>query len=78
QYKDIPGFCKSVQIREIINQDYLLTPSRYVGIENTAEKEDSSEVFKEKIKQLAHDFTILIERGAEVDREIMESLKNML
>lgn len=78
KYKDIPGFCKSVHLKDIGNQEYLLTPSRYVGEENTTEKEDSTEVFKERIKQVALDFTILIERGAEVDREIMESLKNML
>ncbi len=77
KYKDIPGFCKSAQLKDISDQAYLLTPSRYVGIENTTEKEDDHELFEQKIKQFAHDFTILIERGAEVDRIIMESLKNM-
>jgi type I restriction enzyme M protein len=77
QYKDIPGFCKSVQQRDIIAQEYLLTPSRYVGIDRAAEKEDEDGIFEEKIKQLANEFTILIERGAELDREIMENLRNV-
>jgi type I restriction enzyme M protein len=77
QYKDMPGFCKSAQLKDIIHQEYLLTPARYVGIAGAEEKEDNIIPFSQKIKQLAKEFTILIKRGEEVDRVIMEGLKNI-
>ena len=32
KYKDIEGLCKIVDIEEIVEQDYSLTPGRYVGV----------------------------------------------
>lgn len=31
-YQDIPGFCRSVSTEEIINQKFIIAPSRFVGI----------------------------------------------
>lgn len=36
-YADIPGFCRAVRIEEIAQHDYVLTPGRYVGAEETDE-----------------------------------------
>lgn len=36
-YEDIKGFCYSATIDEIKNNDYVLTPGRYVGVENNNE-----------------------------------------
>ena len=33
-YEDIKGFCYVVDIDEIKSNDYVLTPGRYVGVEN--------------------------------------------
>ena len=50
EYKDIPGFCKSTTIEKIRGEhDYILTPSRYVGVEI---QEEDDEVFEEKMKRL--------------------------
>ena len=32
EYKDVEGLCKVVDVEEIIEQDYSLTPGRYVGV----------------------------------------------
>ena len=45
----IKGFCAAVPTEEIARQDYILTPGRYVGIE---EQEDDGEPFEEKMGRL--------------------------
>lgn len=40
-YADIPGFSKKVTLDEIATNDYLLTPSLYVGIETNKQKQES-------------------------------------
>jgi type I restriction enzyme M protein len=74
-YRDINGLCKSVDWEEVHQQDYILTPARYVGIPR--EKEHDTIPFQRKIKQFTSEFTILRERGEEVDRTILERLGNI-
>jgi len=54
KYKDIQGFCKSVKTEEIKKQGYILTPGRYVGIEEIEEDEES---FEEKMKKLTSELS---------------------
>ena len=74
-YKDIKGVCKSATLEEVKQQDYLLTPARYVGMVQKKEEETLS--FHQKMRQLTSDFTILIKRGEEMDRVILQELKNI-
>ena len=46
-YEDVQGYCKVASIDEIKEHDYILTPGRYVGIE---EVEDDGEPFEEKME----------------------------
>ena len=32
-YQDVPGFCKAVSIEEIVQHDFVLSPSRFVGLQ---------------------------------------------
>ena len=48
-YEDIQGFCKSASLEEVRSHEYILTPGRYVGIE---EKEADSEPFDAKMGRL--------------------------
>ena len=46
----VKGFCAVATTEEIAGQDYILTPGRYVGIE---EQEEDGEPFEEKMGRLA-------------------------
>jgi len=48
-YEDIPGFCKSATIEEILKHGHVLTPGRCVGAEA---EEDDGEPFEEKMQRL--------------------------
>ncbi len=61
-YEDIPGFCKTATIDEIRKNSYILTPGRYVGME---EIEDDGIPFEEKMAELS---ATLYEQFAEAHR----------
>ena len=50
EYTDVPGFCKSVVLEEIKGTDYVLTPGRYVGIEDV---QDDEIPFEQQMTQLS-------------------------
>lgn len=70
-YEDIQGFCKCATIEEVAQQDYILTPGRYVGI---AEQEDDSEPFEEKMERLTTELFGLFEESHKLEDEIIKKL----
>ena len=54
--EDVKGFCAVADTEEIEKQDYILTPGRYVGIE---EQEDDGEPFEEKMNRLTSELSEL-------------------
>lgn len=73
-YSDIKGFCKSANLDELKANDYVLTPGRYVGIEET---EDNEEEFAEKMEQLVSDLKSQMQKATELDQEIKKNLTNL-
>jgi Type I restriction-modification system methyltransferase subunit len=69
--EDIKGFCAVATTEEISKQDYILTPGRYVGIE---EQEDDGEPFDDKMKRLTSELSELFEKSHELEEEIREKL----
>lgn len=69
--KDEKGFCAVVTTQDIIKQDYILTPGRYVGIE---EQEDDGEPFEEKMGRLTSELSELFAKSHELEAEIKERL----
>ena len=57
--------------QEIAKQDYILTPGRYVGIE---EQEDDGEPFEEKMSRLTSELSELFAKSHELEAEIKERL----
>lgn len=65
------GFCAVVTTQDIAKQDYILTPGRYVGIE---EQEDDGEPFEEKMSRLTSELSELFAKSHELEAEIKERL----
>lgn len=70
--EDIKGFCAAVPTSEIEKQDYILTPGRYVGIE---EEEDDGIPFEEKMKILTSDLSDMFKKSAELEEQIRKNLE---
>lgn len=71
ELKEVKGFCAVATTEEIAKQDYILTPGRYVGIE---EQEDDGEPFDEKMKRLTSELSEMFEKSHELENEIREKL----
>lgn len=68
---EVKGFCAMATTEEIAKQDYILTPGRYVGIE---EQEDDGEPFEEKMARLSGELSELFKRSHELEEEIRKRL----
>ena len=60
-----------VTTQDIAKQDYILTPGRYVGIE---EQEDDGEPFEEKMGRLTAELSELFAKSHELEAQIRERL----
>jgi type I restriction enzyme M protein len=67
----VKGFCAAVSTEEIAKQDYILTPGRYVGIEEQA---DDGEPFEEKMARLTGELSEIFQRSHELEEEIRKKL----
>ena len=65
------GFCAVVDTEEIAKQDYILTPGRYVGIE---EQQDDGEPFEDKMNRLTSELSELFVKSHKLEAEIKEKL----
>ena len=74
EYKDIKGFCKSADLKEIKANDYTLTPGRYVGI---ADQEDDTEPFAEKMTRLTTELSEMFTQSDRLQNEIKEKLASI-
>lgn len=70
-YQNIKGFCKSATLEKIQKHSYVLTPGRYVGIED---EEDDGIPFEEKMADLTATLKQQMEKEEELNREIAEQL----
>lgn len=69
--EDIKGFCAVKDTKDIAEQDYILTPGRYVGIE---EQEDDGEPFEEKMARLTAELSDMFKKSHELEEEIRKNL----
>ena len=69
--EDVKGYCAAVSTENIAKQDYILTPGRYVGIE---EQEDDGEPFEEKMLRLTGELSEMFKRSHELEDEIRKRM----
>jgi type I restriction enzyme M protein len=74
KYEDAKGFCKSAGIEEITKHNFVLTPGRYVGIQDEV---DDGIPFEEKIVGLTKKLAEQMAQEKKLDEEIKKQLKNV-
>jgi len=75
EYKDEPGFCKSVTLEDIKKAGYVLTPRRYVGIKPP---EDDGVPFEGKMKKLTGELEKCFEESKKLEEKIKKNLEKFL
>lgn len=70
-YEDVQGFCKSATLKEVEENNFVLTPGRYVG---TEEVEDDGISFEEKVAEITSNLTSQFAKSI----ELQETIKNNL
>lgn len=73
-YEDIAGFCKSATMEEVIQNNYVLMPGRYVG---TEEEEIDAMPFDEKMQTLTAILADQFAKDNELENTIRENLKGI-
>ena len=71
-YENVAGFCKVADIEEIKENNYVLTPGRYVGVE---EQEDDGVPFEEKMKTITLELKVQFEESHKLEEEIRKNLE---
>ena len=71
-YENIKGLCYCASTEEIKSNDYVLTPGRYVGVEDT---EDDGIPFEEKMRNITSDLSKQFEESHKLEEEIKKNLK---
>ena len=69
--EEVKGFCAIADIQDIAKQDYILTPGRYVGIE---EVEDDGEPFEQKMSRLTSELSDMFAKSHKLEEEIRKKL----
>lgn len=72
-YEDIKGFCNATPIEKVKELDYVLTPGRYVGLEDTEDDFD----FNERFTELKSEFEAQLKEEAILNKSILTNLSKI-
>jgi type I restriction enzyme M protein len=71
-YTDVEGFTKAVKLENIQQHNHILTPGRYVGIEQNHEDE---EPYEDLIQKLTKELSEKFQKSKELEEEIKKNLE---
>jgi type I restriction enzyme M protein len=71
--ENVPEFCYSANLDEVIKKDYSLVPSKYIEFVNRDENLD----FDDKMKALQTDITELLNAEANSKKELLAVFKEL-
>ena len=74
RYTDTPGYCKAATLDEVRKNDYVLTPGRYVGAEET---EVDEEAYEAQMQHLTQQLAAQMAEGERLNAKILENLKEL-
>ena len=74
KYEDIQGFCKSATLKEVEENNYVLTPGRYVGTEDV---EDDGISFEDKVAEISQNISAHVKESIELQECIKQNLKKV-
>ncbi|ALM48945.1 N-6 DNA methylase [Flavobacterium psychrophilum] len=75
QYTDIEGLCRIVTVDQVAENDYSLTPGRYVGV-TIVENEDVN--YKLRLKEISIELDILNQEAQFLSQEISTNLNKLI
>ena len=73
-YEDIKGFCYKATIAEVAEQDFVLTPGRYVGV---SDEQEDGEPFEEKMTRLTSELSTMFQHANALQEEIRKQLQQI-
>lgn len=72
---DIPGLAKSVSMKELEDNEFLLSPGRYITI-SEKEKKDPEQIKKE-LNESIDELLKLMDESKELEKDVMEAIKKI-
>jgi type I restriction enzyme M protein len=76
-YADVPGLCKAVSREVIADNDYSLSPGRYVGVALGGKDEDDGEAFVARMKEIHSELAELNEKAAGLATSVQDSFSEL-
>lgn len=73
-YEDVKGFCKTVPVETVAKRDYVLTPGRYVGLEEVEDDFD----FEERFTTLQAELNEQMQQETALNARILENLAKVV
>lgn len=73
-YQDVTGFCKAAKLEEVREHEYILTPGRYVGLE---EIEEDGELFEQKMERITTELAEQFVKSKNLEEEIRKVLREI-
>lgn len=74
EYQDEQGFCKATSTDEVRDNEYILTPGRYVGLSAV---EEDDEPFEQKMERITADLSEQFAKSKELEDQIRKSLEGL-